>query len=237
MNFNMFQSDNKLFDKNEIDRVAAVAYFITKNNSISVFSITEIVELLKNNGYSIPNTSRLKQKMKKDRRFSSRGDNFCLTPHAINTFNNTLSYNDFSTIESNNEFLDENLFSVGRTYLLKLVQQVNCSYKSNLFDATAVLIRRIFEILLIKTYENYSIENEIKKDGQYVILEKIVDNAINNRTLNLSRSKNELHNIRNIGNWAAHKIEYNTNKNDLDKIKESYRAITEELLYKSGLKK
>mgnify|MGYP003302408994 CR=1 FL=1 len=237
MEFNLFQSTNELYNMSEIDRIAAIAYFITKKNFVCEISLTDIIELLKSHGYSIPNTSRLRQNIKKDKRFSSRGTNFCLTPTTINTFNNILVYNDFTTIESDSEFLDENLFSVGRTYLLKLVKQVNCSYKLNLFDATAVLIRRIFEILLIKSYENYSIENEIKKDGQYVMLEKIVDNAINNKILNLSRSKSDLDNIRNIGNWAAHKIEYNTNKNDLDKIKESYRAITEELLYKSGFKK
>ncbi len=40
-----------------------------------------------------------------------------------------------------------------------------------------------------------------------------------------------------FGNYAAHRIEYNTTKKDLDEIKVKYRVILEELYYKSGLKK
>ena len=71
-------------------------------------------------------------------------------------------------------------------------------------------MRRVFEITLILAYENLGIQNEIKKDGEYVMLEKIVANAINNPTLAISRLRKEYDSIREIGNYAAHRVLYNT---------------------------
>lgn len=236
MDFEKFQKINKLFDKKEIDKVAIISFYILKTEGKSELTTKDIVAILKDHSYSIPNVSRLKKHIKADKRFNIRGEKFCLSPKSIEELEKTIILEDFETIISNSDFLDEDLFNVGRTYLSKLVKQVNCAYKLNLYDAAAVLLRRIFEILLIKSYEHFKIENEIKKDGNYLMLEKIIDNAVGNNTLKLSRSRAELDKIRNVGNFAAHKIEYNTNRNDLEKIKDSYRAITEELLYKSGFK-
>ncbi len=236
MEFSRFQEINKLYDKSEIDKVFYVAAYLYLTKKQKEFIIKDIVDYLSQSNYPTPNTYRLKQKMKLDRRFSSKGDIFHLNPKQITLLREVIIFDDFETIESNNDYLDETLFPNNHNYIMRLVKQINASYKYNLFDATAVLIRRVFEILLIKTYQNLRIDNEIKKDGNYINLEKIIDNASSNSTINLSRSKKDLDNIRNVGNFAAHKIEYNTNKNDLDKIKDTYRAITEELLHKSGLR-
>lgn len=100
------------------------------------------------------------------------------------------------------------------------------------------MVRRVFEILLIKSYQHLNLSDEIKKDnGVYVSLEKIIDNATQNKSLGLSMVKKDLDSVREIGNFSAHRLEYNANVNDLNRIKEKYRAIVEELLYKSGLKK
>ena len=235
MDFEKYQIENKLVEKLEVDKVLYIAFYILTVENKNEFSVNDIVKYLEKYNYNIPNLSRLKTKLKKDVRFGIKNEKYYLTAKTIAKYKNLIIFDDFETILSDNEFLDESLFPNQHKYLLKLVKQVNASYRNNLFDAAAVLIRRIFEILLIKSYENFNIEDEIKKDGNYLMLEKIIDNAVSNKTLKLSRSRAELDKIRNVGNFAAHKIEYNTNKNDLDKIKDSYRAITEELLYKSGL--
>lgn len=227
---------NDLANMNEIDKVAYLAFFVQCSKSKNNFTIVEIVDYLRENNLCNPNISRLKVKIKQDKRFMCKGENFALNQRAYLEISQNCVMLDFETIKSNSEFIDENLFSSSPTYLKSLVKQINCSYANNLFDAVAVLIRRVFEILLIKTYLKIGIEDEIKTNGNYVMLEKIIDNAIQNKKLSLSRSRNDLDSIRNIGNYSAHKLEYNANKNDIDKIKDKYRVIVEELLYKSGLK-
>lgn len=227
---------NDLVNMNEIDKVAYLAFFVQWSKSKNIFTIVEIVDILRENNLCNPNISRLKVKIRKNKRFMCKGENFALTQKAYLEISQNCIMLDFETIKSNSEFIDENLFNSSPTYLKSLVKQINCSYANNLFDAVAVLIRRVFEILLIKTYLKIGIDDEIKANGNYVTLEKIIDNAIQNKKLSLSRSKKDLDSIRNVGNYSAHKLEYNANKNDIDKIKDKYRLIVEELLYKSGLK-
>ena len=68
------------------------------------------------------------------------------------------------------------------------------------------------------------------------MLERICNNAKNNKTLALSRVKNDLDSIRDLGNFAAHRILYNTTKQDIDNKRDKLRALLEELLYKAGFK-
>lgn len=79
-------------------------------------------------------------------------------------------------------------------------------------------------------------QDQIKdSNGDYVMLERIVANAIQNTTLHISRSRKEYDAIRDLGNFAAHKIHFNTRKSDIDDIKQTYRVCLEELYYIAGL--
>lgn len=146
-----------------------------------------------------------------------------------------LIHNDEDVVSSS-EVLDESLFVGKRQFLDKLVKQVNHCYSNNCFDACAMLMRRVFEIVLILAYEQHGIQDQIKVNGDYVMLERIVADATQNKTLNVSRSRKEYDDIRDLGNFAAHKIRYNTRKSDIDGIKQDYRVCLEELYYIAGLK-
>ena len=146
-------------------------------------------------------------------------------------------WKDYYSIVSDNELLDENKFCGKRKYIDHLILQINHCYANNCYDASAVLMRRLLEILLILSYQNLRIDDEIKTtDGSgYKMLDSIVKNAISNSTLSLSRIKNELETIRKIGNFSAHGLTYSAGKNDIDSIKLNYRVLLEELYNKAGL--
>ena len=132
------------------------------------------------------------------------------------------------------ELLEMNIFYGHTNYLNKLVLQANKCYEEKCYDACATMLRRILEILLIKSYEELGIEKSIKdSNGNYFLLETICNDAKTNATLNLSRIKNRLDILSNIGNYAAHRITYNTTKKDIDEIKIDLRVMLEELLYKA----
>jgi hypothetical protein len=133
--------------------------------------------------------------------------------------------------------IDETKFCGKRGYLDRIIQQINHAYSHNCYDACAVLMRRLFEILLVLSYQNLGIEEEIKDSSNsgYIMLEGIVKNAINNSTLKLSRIKNDFEKFRVIGNFSAHNITYTAGKKDIDDIKIVYRVMLEELFNKSGL--
>lgn len=111
------------------------------------------------------------------------------------------------------------------------------NYANNCYDAAAVLMRRLFEVMLVLSYQNLGIDNEIKDSAGngYIMLDGIVKNAKNNQTLKLSRIKNEFDTFRVVGNFSAHNITYTAGKKDIDDIKINYRVMLEELYNKAGL--
>ncbi len=121
---------------------------------------------------------------------------------------------------------------------MSLIKQINCSYENNIFDGCAVLMRRLLEILLILSYQEFGIDAAIKDaSGNYKMLNPIIDNAVNNTSLGLSRNtKEHLDTFRKLGNFSAHKIYYNAKKKSIDQVMLDYRATIEELLYKSKLR-
>jgi len=237
MNFDKYLIRNDLVNKSQIEKAVLIGFYLETVNNKSHFSISEILDVFSKSNFSMPNKSRLRINMSKDPRFVNKGkDLFAINRKDLLKLKEEIILEDNETIESSSEFIDESLFNDTRGYLIKIIKQINNCYNNNAYDACAVMVRRLLEILLIKSYQKLDIDNEIKNKGRYLMLENIVSNAVENTTLNLSRDKQRLNNIRNVGNFSAHKIEYNARKCDLDKIQEPVRVLTEELLYKSGLK-
>ena len=139
-------------------------------------------------------------------------------------------------IDSSSELLDEGKFCGKYSYLDKIIKQINCCYQEHCFDACAVVMRRLFEIILILTYQNCGIDDEIKdSSGNYQTLDAIIKNAKNNSTLKLSRTKNKFDSFKNLGNNSAHGITYTASSKDIDDIKMDFRKAIEELYCKAGL--
>ncbi len=232
-----------LVNKTEVEKVAFIAYFylilegkqeFNKNDVITWF---EILDLPK------PNTSRLIANIKKAKYFVKGKQNgfFSLHPKKREEFNLLVTDIDNITeeIDSHNEILPDSIFINTRGYIEKIAKQINSSYANCIYDGCAVLMRRLIEILLILVYQKIGEESKIKNaSGDYKELSSIIGDAIINRRINLSKgTKDCIDGFRKLGNFSAHKIEYNCRKADIDKISMSYRATFEELLYKSGINK
>ena len=145
------------------------------------------------------------------------------------------------TYQHGNQILPLNLFNGTRDFLFKVAVQINQTYEHACYDACAVMIRRMLEMLIIITYEQNNLEDSIKDgSGNYLMLNGLMPIYINQKEWTLSRTtKNNLPQIKDLGDFSAHKLHYNAQRGDIDKIldKLHLRAIIEEMLYKSGLKK
>jgi len=226
-----------LSQQTELAKIKSIAYYEYATNENPTFILAETADFLKSVGHPISNMSRLKGYLTKSKSFRKVSDGvYMLTPATRDQLATEYGcfLHDEEYIESNSEVLDETLFCGKRGFLDKLIKQINHCYKNQCYDACAVCMRRVFEITLIHAYEKLGIQDDIKKDGEYVMLEKIVANAVGNSTLALSRVKKEYDSIREIGNYAAHRVFYNTRKKDIDDIKRLYRVCLEELYYKAG---
>ncbi len=122
------------------------------------------------------------------------------------------------TIEQNETILPLAIFNGLQQNFQSICKQINASYEHNLYDCAAVMMRRLLEGLLIMVYQSNGIESEIKnKNGRHLTLDKIIKNAENNSELSLSvNTKNNMYKFKNLGNYSAHKIWYNTTKRTLN---------------------
>ena len=144
-----------------------------------------------------------------------------------------------SSINQEGTVIPDDLFMGLLPNVQSLCKQINCSYENNLYDCTAVIMRRLLEGLLILSYQNKGIEAEItENNGRHFTLDKMIRNAENNTTLALSaNTRKDMSLFRDLGNYSAHKIWYNCTQQDIKPHILKYRVIVEELMYKSGIKR
>lgn len=123
-----------------------------------------------------------------------------------------------------------------RNYLVRLVKQINSSYDSGSYDATAVLVRRLMESLIIEVYISQNRENEIRQNGAFMMLNGLLTYILNDGSIvksrNFSRGANT---IKDIGDTAAHDRTYITPKEDIDDNRRVMRTVISELLNLSGI--
>ncbi|MBQ7158983.1 MAG: hypothetical protein IJS09_06135 [Treponema sp.] len=236
-----FSEKFDVLNKKEFEKAQLLCYFLYKEKGISIFNSKTIEHLFLDFGFSQPNYARLKTKLLGEKIFTTsnsdktslefvRKNLELLEREYGNLWKNT------KVLISDSEYLPEEKFCNKRSYLTTLVKEINCSYKNACYDACFVLMRRLFEIMLIHAYEKLSIQDAIKKDGNYIMLEGIVSDAKANDTLALSRNtRADLDKFRELGNYSAHSITFLASVKDIDDIQLHYRAMLEELYTKAGI--
>jgi hypothetical protein len=243
MKIEVFAKMARLSELTELERIASLAFYLSENKGQPEFAATDLSAIMVGLGFAKPNTSRLKTNIQKSRNFV-RGitkDTFRLSLATREALSK--QYPDLSESEevvSDDSLLPEVLFDEARRpYLKKIAQQINSSYENNLFDACALMMRRLLEILLIHAFQNLTTEDEIKdQDGDYVNLKTLVNKAKSSKQISLSNSvRKSIDDFRELGNLSAHRVTYNCRRDDIRKIRLEYRALIEELLYKSGFLK
>ena len=141
-------------------------------------------------------------------------------------------------ITTNDTILPDTLVQSTRGYIENLSKQINASYNQNIFDGCAILMRRLLEILLIHSYEAVGLDSQITENGGFRNLSFIINLICSTKPFSLSKDSLEiLNSFRQLGNFSAHRIQYNAKRRDIDNIKLQYRMTIEELLYASKIKK
>lgn len=126
-----------------------------------------------------------------------------------------------------------------RGYIERVAHQVNGCYDNGWYDACAVMIRRLLEMLIIEAFESHKIADKIKDgNGDFFFLADLIRCTLAEQSWNLTRnSKNALPRLKDIGDKSAHSRRYHAVRTDLDKLLSEIRVVVQELIYLSGLKK
>lgn len=124
------------------------------------------------------------------------------------------------------------LFKGTRGYLEKVANQANGAYSQGWYDASAVMVRRLLETLIIEAFEKHGRAAEIKNPtGDFLYLRDLIDRTIRTTAWNLGRNtKNALPKLKDIGDKSAHSRRFNAVRSDLEDRKADLRVVVEELL-------
>lgn len=130
------------------------------------------------------------------------------------------------------------LFRKTRGYLERIANQANGSYSQGWYDASAVMIRRLLETLIIEAFEKHGISDEIKNsDGDFLFLRDLISKTAGCKSWTLSRNtRKALPKLKDIGDKSAHSRRFNAVRADIDEIKSDLRVVAEELLSLAGLR-
>lgn len=125
-----------------------------------------------------------------------------------------------------------------RGYLERLVHQINGTYINGWYDACAVMIRRLIETLIIEVYECHNLTQNIKSpSGDFLYLSDLISNILKESAWTLGRNtRQSLPKLKDIGDKSAHSRRFNAIRNDIDKISNDLRIITQEFIYLAQLK-
>ena len=139
--------------------------------------------------------------------------------------------------EYKDDILPFEIYRNTRQNIERIADQINKSFHYEIYDGTAILMRRLTEMLLILAFKEIGKEDSIRgSDGNYLQLSEIINCAVQNRELDLSRNaKGYLGIFKETGDLSAHNPFHNCRKKDLELIQYKFRSLVEELLYKGGI--
>ncbi|TET73858.1 MAG: hypothetical protein E3J56_03460 [Candidatus Aminicenantes bacterium] len=133
------------------------------------------------------------------------------------------------------------LFENTRGYLEKINHQINSCYRDACYDACAVMIRRLIEVLIIEVFNHRGMAQKIQNpDGDFLYLEGLINKILAETSLGLRKNTKKAlrkKEFKSIGDQSAHGWNYNAYRTYIDDIKTELREVSENLLYLANLKK
>lgn len=221
------------------ERAIALIWFAGFKDHLNPLDINEITNLFEAAGYPKQNRARLKASISKDKRTTKTKDD----RYRINVKSRTkldekyIPYVDFVPIKISNSVLPTEIYKSSRSYIERVVKQINASYDAGLYDCCAVMCRRLLETLIIEVYESLGEADKLKsKDGDFQMFSGLKSVIENDSNITLSRNtKQGLSDLKKLGDLSAHSRRFNARKNDIDRITTGIRVASEELLHLANL--
>lgn len=127
--------------------------------------------------------------------------------------------------------IPESIFEKAPSYLKKVVYQINGCFSDGYFDACYVMIRRLFETLIIENYESRKLAAEIKDtNGNFLMLSDLIKKVVNDGRISLgSTTKRHLSKIKLFGDTGAHSRKIILKRHDIEKYTDEIRLCAEDL--------
>lgn len=134
-------------------------------------------------------------------------------------------------------FLQPEIVEKMPPYVTRLVPQINGTYQGEWFEATAMLLRRLMETLIIELYTRRGWVQDVQDPGtnEYHMLKALIGKLNADPRLHMQRRTIDgLSKVKELGDTAAHDFKIWIRKSDLDRIQSPVRLTCERLVFTIG---
>lgn len=224
----------------QVEQAVALLWLYNIKQEYDERTAKELIQDFIDEGFSRPNTSRFVRTLKKYRRAikGKSKNSFKINPRFFSEL--TKKYApivNYVQISVSSSVIPLNFVQGTKIHIEQMVKQINGCYDSGFYDASAVILRRLLESLIIETYIYNKQVYKIKNGKVFKYLDGLISIITNDPSINLSRNASQnMQLIKDIGDTAAHNRNYITPEEDIDDNKLKIRRIINEMLYLSGFK-
>lgn len=220
---------------NETGRAAVILWFEQRSGNQVGLTPASIADELERGGSAGINRSRLKQRLDDDPRFIKATQGcFKLSPRRADDVGSLAEpILGPSRPTLNRELIDSGLFSNAHGYVKNVVSQISVSYENDCQDCAAVMIRRLFETLIVDAFEARGQLSEITDgNGNIFQLSGLISAVGRTQSFSVSRqTKDASKHLKDIGDWSAHNRQHKARKSDIDAVAKHLRLASGDLLH------
>ncbi len=228
-------------DLSHTNRAVAFLYYYRETQEFDERSASDLAGDLHDDGFPKPNVTHLRKSLSKSR-FTTRGSQSGLFQLDVRRIEKLEAlYGQLlqrRKVSVSKHLIPPEWVAGTRQYLEQIVYQINAAYEYGMYDANAVLLRRLMESLIIETYIHEKRHHDIQVNGVFLMLDKLISHITTDKGISLSRNTPKtMWEIKQLGDTAAHDRTYITPQVDIDDLKARYRRLIQELLSKAGITK
>lgn len=241
MDYRRFDRELSSENLRVVDRAVAFLWLAKTVYGLEGMTAKEIAQILEREcGHPRQNASRLHEQLRVDQRTAKFGTSgFRLRPKDFafldERFGHLLSVRSSPAPSGHGSVIPREIFEQSaRSYLLRLVDQVNGCYDHGYHDGVMVLARKLLETLIIEVYVQAGRVSEIKRpqDGALLSFEQLSGKISADSVIHVTReTKSTLAAIKKFGDQSAHNQRFVARQGDVDGLKQEIRIAAEELLH------
>jgi len=222
-----------------LERAVALLWYYRQSQEFEERSASDLSKDLHEEGFPKPNVTKLHNDLSRSH-YTVRGTRdktFQLDLRQINELDQKFTkLLKVKKVEIHDLIIPSEWVSDTRLYLERLVDQINGCYEYGFYDGSAALCRRLMESLIIEIYISQRRHHEIKQNGVFLPLDRLISHIRSDHSVSLGRNTPKtMTDVKQLGDTAAHDRVYITHQQDIDDIKARYRRMIKELLVLSNI--
>lgn len=227
----------KTLNRSNAEKALAILWYFDRDQADVTKTSGQLTKVLDDHHIGTPNQTALAGAIRKTKLANESKSGFSLKPGSRKIIRDWLPDLDGiqPSIDHASGYLPEPIWKNTRGYVEEVCRELNGSFHHAYYNATAVMLRRLLETLIIEAYDHLNREAEIKDGGgNYLMLSDLAERVCGengHKGLNLGRdSKKALKEARSVGNWSAHARRFLAHAGDLTRFQAGMRLLVQELI-------